>query len=64
MRFPIKQVITAIFGLAFLIVVLERAGGFSLVVERSGLAVGDLFGRLTPPPVGRGVPNFQASLRP
>lgn len=55
MRFPWKQVITAFFGLAFLIVILERAGGFSQVSGTVIGGVGDVFTKLTPSPAGRGL---------
>lgn len=55
MRFPWKQVITAFFGLAVLIVILERAGGFSQVSSTALGGLGDLFTKLTPAPAGRGL---------
>lgn len=55
MRFPWKQVVTAFFGLALLIIVLERAGGFSQVVSSTLGGAGELFTKLTPSPAGRGL---------
>lgn len=55
MRFPWKQVLTAFFGLAFAIVILERAGGFSQVVGTTFGGAGELFTKLTPSPKGRGL---------
>lgn len=55
MRFPWKQVVTAFFGLAVLIVILERAGGFSQISSTALGGVGELFTKLTPSPAGRGL---------
>lgn len=55
MRFPWKQVVTAFFGLAVLIVVLERPGGFSQSFRSVVEGGGDLFTKLTPSPAGRGL---------
>lgn len=55
MRFPWRQVIVAFFGLAFVIVILERAGGFSQISSTALGGVGDLFTKLTPSPAGRGL---------
>lgn len=55
MRFPWKQVLFAFFGLAFAIVILERAGGFSQVLDTALGGAGDLFTKLTPAPAKRGL---------
>lgn len=55
MRFPWRQVLFAFFGLAFAIVILERAGGFSQVSNTALSGLGDLFTKLTPAPAGRGL---------
>jgi hypothetical protein len=67
MRFPWRQVLMAFFGLAFAVVILERAGGFSLILERGSASAGKLFGALTPAPgVGAAAraPSFTGALRP
>lgn len=53
MRFPWSQVIKAVLGMAALIVILERAGGFSLILERGSGAFGTAFSSLTPAPRGQ-----------
>lgn len=52
-RFPWQQLLQAVIGLAVLIVVLERAGGFSLILERGSSAFARTFSALTPAPRGQ-----------
>ena len=61
MRGTARQILTAVFMMAVLIVVLERAGGFSLILERGSGAFAQAFGALTPAPRGA---NFTGSLLP
>lgn len=53
MRFPWSQVIKAVIGMAALIVILERAGGFSLILERGSASFAQAFRTLTPAPRGQ-----------
>lgn len=64
MKFPIRQVLLAFFGLAFVIVILERAGGFSQVSGSVFGGAGDLFAKLTPSPAGRGLSDAVRGVAP
>jgi hypothetical protein len=47
LRFTVKEILTATFGLAAFVVLLEHAGGFSRVVSSSAGAYAETFGALT-----------------
>ncbi len=53
MRGTIKEVMTAIFGIAILVIILEHAGGFSKVVGSSVSGTDQVFNTL----VGHGKAN-------
>jgi hypothetical protein len=52
-RFSMNQVVKAVIGMAVLIVILERAGGMSLVMQHGASAFGKVFSSLTPAPRGQ-----------
>lgn len=47
MRGSLRQILTATFGLAALLIILERAGGFSKILESSASAYATGFAALT-----------------
>lgn len=53
LRFTVKEILTATFGLAAFVVLLEHAGGFSKVVQASTTGYAETFGALTGHPARR-----------